>query len=80
MFFFTLFSTVYKNSKPSNFLLVIFLDNFLMDSKSASNSVFFYTHIENICNKYFWVHISALCKLISRMSSYMLKQLKTFFF
>ncbi len=58
--------TVSKSSHPCNILRVHFFAIFSTDSKSASISAFFDTHITNIWKKYFLGHISTSCKLLSQ--------------
>ncbi len=67
-FTFSTFSIVYKSSQTCIFLHVHFYAtfSFARDSKSASNSAFFGTHIENIWKKDFFSHISTFCNLLSQ--------------
>ncbi len=62
--YFSPFSTMYKDSKPSDFFHVNLFAIFSTESKSALNYAFYGTHIENILEKIFWGHISTFCKIL----------------
>ncbi len=78
LWFFSPFSTVFKSSHPSNFLCLDFFATFSTDSKSASNSAFSDTHIENI-EKYFWDKIALFTNFEAKCSWNGAKNRKTQF-
>ncbi len=64
--------------RPTNF--VNFFAMFSTDSKSALNSFFLATHVENLANNFFLSHICTFCKLRSAMRTRNgSKQRKTYF-
>ncbi len=60
-----------------NFFLKNFIQNFPTDSKSASNSALFDTHIEFVLKKLAW-RGSAFCKFWSQLRATRLKKRKSF--
>jgi hypothetical protein len=77
--YFLHFNTMYKSSQPSHFRYVNFFATFSTDSKSASNSAFFDTHIENIWIKYFEFIFALYANIEAKRAPNGSKNRKTYF-